>query len=68
MYITIQLEQTLTKNQIIEAYLNKIYLGASSNGIEAAAKTYFNKEAKDLDLGYEMPYLERVKIVIGVHF
>jgi len=49
-YITIQIEQTLTKDQIIEAYLNKIFLGANSNGIQAAAQTYFSKDAKDLDL------------------
>jgi penicillin-binding protein 1A len=49
-YYAIQLESHLTKEQIIEAYLNKIYLGSGSNGVEAAAQTFFSKEAKDLDL------------------
>ena len=46
----IQIEKHLTKEQIIEAYLNTIYLGAGANGVEAAAQAYFSKEAKDLDL------------------
>ncbi|MBN2898333.1 MAG: transglycosylase domain-containing protein [Clostridia bacterium] len=49
-YYAIQLESHLTKEQIIEAYLNKIYLGSGSNGVEAAAQTFFSKDAKDLDL------------------
>lgn len=49
-YYAVQLESHLTKEQIIEAYLNKIYLGSGSNGVEAAAQTFFSKEAKDLDL------------------
>ena len=40
----------MSKEQIIEAYLNTIYLGAGANGVEAAAQAYFSKEAKDLDL------------------
>ncbi len=49
-FYAIQLEDHLTKEQIIEAYLNKIYLGSNSNGVAAAADSYFSKEAKDLDL------------------
>lgn len=49
-HYAIQLEKHLTKEQIIEAYLNTIYLGAGANGVEAAAQAYFSKEAKDLDL------------------
>ncbi len=49
-YYAVQLESHLTKEQIIEAYLNKIYLGSGSNGVEAAAQTFFSKEAKELDL------------------
>ncbi len=44
------LERNLTKEQIIEAYLNTIYLGYNCYGVEAAANAYFNKSAKDLDL------------------
>lgn len=50
MYMALELEKTLTKDQILEAYLNTIHLGGRANGVEAAAKQYFNKPAKDLDL------------------
>lgn len=49
-YLAIQLEQTYTKDQIFEAYLNTIYLGGSNYGIKAAAKDYFNKELNELTL------------------
>lgn len=49
-YYAVQLEKALTKEQIIEAYLNTIYLGSGANGIQAAAQAYFSKDAKDLDL------------------
>jgi membrane peptidoglycan carboxypeptidase len=45
-----ELSQTYTKNQILELYLNNSYYGEQSYGIEAAARTYFRKDAKDLDL------------------
>ena len=50
MYCTIILEKNLSKEQIMEAYLNTIYLGFNSYGIEAAAQSYFSKSAKDLTL------------------
>lgn len=49
-YYTVILENTLSKEQIIEAYLNTIYLGNNAYGVQSAARYYFNKEAKDLDL------------------
>lgn len=49
-YYAIQLEKYLTKEQIIEAYLNTIYLGSNSKGVEAASEKYFSKKAKDLTL------------------
>ncbi len=49
-YYAILLERTLTKEQIIEAYLNKINLGMQTNGVASAAQMYFSKDAKDLDL------------------
>lgn len=48
-YYTIQLEKYLTKEQIIEGYLNLIFFGMESYGVEAAANTYFGKSAKELD-------------------
>ncbi|WP_240841766.1 transglycosylase domain-containing protein [Acidaminobacter sp. JC074] len=49
-YYAILLERTLSKEQIIEAYLNKIGLGMNNNGVQAAARFYFSKDAKDLTL------------------
>ncbi|MDO5414578.1 MAG: transglycosylase domain-containing protein [Bacillota bacterium] len=50
MYCTIVLEKNLSKEEIMEAYLNTIYLGFNSYGVESAAQSYFTKDAKDLDL------------------
>ena len=50
MFIAWRLEKTLTKDQILEAYLNTIYLGYGNYGVSAAARTYFSKEVEDLDL------------------
>ena len=43
-----QLEKWLSKSDIIELYMNLIYLGEGSYGVEAASYTYFSKSAKDL--------------------
>lgn len=48
--LAIRLEQTLTKEEILELYLNKIFLGNRSYGIAAAAETYYGKALKDLSL------------------
>lgn len=48
--LALEIEQVLTKDEILELYLNKIYLGYRSYGVVAAAKTYFNKALKDLTL------------------
>lgn len=45
-----RLERTLTKNEILELYLNEIYLGKGAYGVESASRTYFGKPAKDLDV------------------
>ena len=45
-----RLERELSKDQILSLYLNYIYLGQHSYGVEAAARTYFGKNAEDLDL------------------
>lgn len=49
-YYTVLLESSLSKEEIMEAYLNSIYLGNNSYGVQAAARSYYNKDAKDLDL------------------
>lgn len=45
-----RLEQSLTKDQIFSLYLNHIYLGHGRYGIEEAARYYFGKKARELDL------------------
>lgn len=50
MFIAFHIEQLLTKDEILELYLNKIYLGHRSYGVGAAAQVYFGKEVKDLSL------------------
>lgn len=47
-YYTIILEKNLTKEQIMEAYLNTINFGYNSNGVQAASQAYFSKDVKDL--------------------
>ncbi|WP_277978543.1 penicillin-binding protein 1A [Sphingomonas phyllosphaerae] len=51
-----KIEETLTKQQIIELYLNQIFLGRNAYGVEAAAHAYFDKELGELTLG-QMAYL-----------
>ena len=48
--LAFQLEQKLTKDQILERYLNTVYFGRGSYGVEAAAKTFFGRHAKQLTL------------------
>ena len=50
MYYASRLEHFLSKEEIIEAYLNTIYLGHGCYGVNAAARTYFSKKVKDLNL------------------
>jgi len=49
--LSIRIENILNKNQILELYLNDIYLGFRSYGVAAASLNYFNKSINDLDLG-----------------
>lgn len=48
--LALQIERELTKNQILELYINKIYLGHRSYGIEAAANVYYGKQIHELTL------------------
>lgn len=48
--LSMQLERSFSKDQILFLYLNQIYLGHGAYGVEAAADTYFNKNVKDLVL------------------
>lgn len=45
-----ELAKSLSKKQILELYLNRIYLGAGAYGVDGAAHVYFNRSARDLTL------------------
>ena len=47
--LAMRIEQTLSKQRILEIYLNEIYLGSGAYGIAAASQTYFNKPLDQLD-------------------
>ncbi len=49
-YLAIELEKRYSKKQIMEYYLNTIYLGQGVSGVEAAANRYFDKSVQDLTL------------------
>jgi len=49
--LAIRLEQILSKNEILEMYLNQVYWGHNNYGVQTAARSYFNKSAEYLTLG-----------------
>jgi penicillin-binding protein 1A len=48
--LAFRLENVLTKEQILELYLNQIFLGRNAYGVQAAARAYFDKDVADLTL------------------
>lgn len=48
--LALWLENRFTKDQILTAYLNRVYLGAGTYGVDAAARTYFGKPATEVDI------------------
>ena len=50
IFLAIKIERELTKNEILELYLNKIYLGQRAYGVGAAAQVYYGADVADLDL------------------
>jgi penicillin-binding protein 1A len=46
--LAVEIEKSFTKNEILEMYLNQIYLGSGAYGVQAASSLYFNKRVKDL--------------------
>jgi penicillin-binding protein 1A len=48
--LALWLEHRFTKNQILEIYLNRVYLGAGTYGVDAAAHRYFKKSARQTNL------------------
>lgn len=66
MYLSLQLEKSLSKEQILEAYMNTIPFGSTVHGVEAAAQYYFNKNAKDLTL-IQCAYIAGVPQAPGIY-
>ncbi len=50
LIIAIKLENTMTKDEILESYLNTIYFGRGAYGVETASQMYFGKSVRDLTL------------------
>ena len=48
--LALQIERELTKDEILELYINKIYLGNRAYGIEAASQVYYGKSIKEISL------------------
>ena len=48
--VALQIERLYTKDQILEMYMNYVFLGAGAYGFEAGSRTYFGKSIKDLNL------------------
>lgn len=49
-YIALQLENSLSKEEILEAYLNSVYFGQGAYGVHEASETYFSKDISELTL------------------
>lgn len=50
LLLALQLEHNYSKQEIFQLYLNQIYFGHGAYGVEAAAKTFFGKQVRDLNL------------------
>lgn len=50
IYIALEIEDVLDKDEILEAYMNRVFLGQNSYGVQAAANTYFSKDVSELTL------------------
>ncbi|MEP7249665.1 MAG: PBP1A family penicillin-binding protein [Spartobacteria bacterium] len=48
--VSLRLERELSKDEILELYVNRIYFGSGCYGVETATQTYFGKHAADIDL------------------
>lgn len=51
MFLAWRIEKTFSKDRIMELYLNRVYFGSGFYGVESAARGYFGRSAKDLDIG-----------------
>jgi penicillin-binding protein 1A len=66
MYLAMELEKHLSKDQILEAYMNTIPFGGTVHGVQAASTYYFNKPIKDLTIS-QAAYLAGVPQAPGIY-
>lgn len=50
MYLALKVNNQISKEKVLEAYLNRVYLGQHAYGVQAASQIYFSKDVKDLSL------------------
>ena len=50
IYLALEIERYLDKEEILGAYLNRVFMGQNSYGVQAAARTYFDKDVSELNL------------------
>lgn len=50
LIVAVRIEKTISKDKILEMYLNNVYLGSGAYGVEGASQIYFNKHLRDLSL------------------
>lgn len=67
IYMALQIEKNIPKEKILETYLNSIFLGGRAHGVEAGARQYFSKSAKDLTV-IESAYLAGVPQAPSVYY
>ena len=58
--LALQIEQELSKKEILELYVNKIYLGNRAYGIQAAARVYYGKDLHELSLDNLIPLARKL--------
>lgn len=50
-YIALKLTETMGRENVLEAYMNRVFLGQNAYGVQAASKLYFSKDVSELTLG-----------------
>ncbi len=66
VFIALKMSQSVSKDKILEDYLNTIYFGRGAYGIQAASKTYFGVDAKDLTVGQSAVLASSIKSPAGL--
>ncbi len=60
-----RIEEDLSKDEILERYLNTVYLGNFSYGVQAASETYFGKDVEDIDLAEAVLFAGMIRNPVG---